>query len=60
LSQTIANYELGIYNINGQEVKKLKATGFEVQIDVNDLPGGLYFVKAWNEQGVIIAKFVKE
>ncbi len=57
---TISNGQLTIINIKGQEVKKINASGNKFQIDINDLPGGLYFVKCWNEQGISIAKFVKE
>jgi hypothetical protein len=57
---SINNGQITIINIKGQEVKSLNFKDCKLQIDVSDLPGGLYFVKVRSEQGVSIAKFVKE
>ena len=56
----ISNEQLTIININGQEVEKLNVKGYKLQVDISDMPGGVYFVKVLSEQGISIAKFVKE
>ncbi|MDD5570165.1 MAG: M20/M25/M40 family metallo-hydrolase [Bacteroidales bacterium] len=52
--------EVVVYNLNGKEIKKLRAMSHELRVDISDLPSGIYFVKVMNENGVSVGKFVKE
>ncbi|MDD5570169.1 MAG: T9SS type A sorting domain-containing protein [Bacteroidales bacterium] len=51
---------VSIYNLSGQEIKKLRAMSHELRVDISNLPSGIYFVKVVNEDGVSVGKFVKE
>ncbi|MDD5569610.1 MAG: thiol protease/hemagglutinin PrtT [Bacteroidales bacterium] len=59
LPQTSKQSTIAIYNISGQEIKKLQAVSHELRVDVSDLSSGIYFIKIVNENGVSIGKFVK-
>lgn len=47
-----------IFDINGKLIKEMKTTGN--QIDINDLPSGLYLLKMNTSEGVTIKKIIKE
>ena len=51
-----------ILNITGQEVKSIKPKGQSkhYNVDIKDLPAGLYFVKVATDKGALIKKIVKQ
>jgi photosystem II stability/assembly factor-like uncharacterized protein len=51
---------LSVYNINGQELIKQKISKSKTQLDISNLPSGVYIVKLVNEKAVEVRKFVKE
>ena len=61
----ITNYELGIkevklYNVMGEMVLKKEIKNKEIEIDVGDLPKGMYFLQVKNEKGIFNKKIIKE
>ncbi|MFH1005564.1 MAG: T9SS type A sorting domain-containing protein [Bacteroidota bacterium] len=52
--------EIEIVNLQGQLIKYLVANNNKTTIDISELPGGMYFIKAKTEKGIAIEKFVKE
>jgi uncharacterized Ntn-hydrolase superfamily protein len=54
--------EIEIYNPLHELVRRIKTeSGKEIEIDLSNLPGGMYFIKAVNEKGEKAeTKFVKE
>ncbi|MDD5570420.1 MAG: S41 family peptidase [Bacteroidales bacterium] len=60
LPQTSKQSTITINNVNGQEIFKQQTTNNKLFMDVSKLPGGIYFVKVVNENGVSVGKFVKE
>lgn len=57
--ETRCKADLEILNIEGEIVKRVSVNGGIINIDVSDLSGGLFFVKAYTEKGVSIKKLVK-
>jgi photosystem II stability/assembly factor-like uncharacterized protein len=51
---------LSILNINGQELIKQVAKDTKVQIDINNLPAGVYFLKLIADKSVEVRKFIKK
>ena len=51
---------IGIINIQGQLIKTITAIGTKTNIDVSDLPSGLYIVKVQTTKGMSVSKFIKE
>jgi len=51
---------LSIINVNSQKVIERQITNQKVQIDICDLPAGVYFVKLQNENTVEVRKIIKE
>lgn len=51
---------LEIIDITGKVLKEQIIIGNEIQLDIADLSGGIYFVKVKAESGLIISKLVKE
>ena len=51
---------LRIYDVSGKLIK-LYNTGARtfIDLDVDDISGGIYFVKADTESGTIVKKFIK-
>jgi len=49
-----------ISNIQGQLIKTITNAEKQTTIDVSDLSGGVYIIKAKTENGVAVKKFVKE
>ena len=49
-----------ILNIAGQIIKTINTADKHTSIDVSDLSGGIYIIKAKTEGGVAIKKFIKE
>jgi photosystem II stability/assembly factor-like uncharacterized protein len=51
---------LSIMNPNGQELITRQITEPKTQIDISNLPSGLYFVRVTGERTVEVGKFVKQ
>jgi hypothetical protein len=51
---------LSITDIHGQEILTQKFTGFNREVQISSLPGGVYLVKINGKKGVSFGKFVKE
>jgi hypothetical protein len=51
---------LSIINIHGQEIMTQKPEGLKTEIQIRDLPRGIYFVKLYSDKGISTLKFVKE
>jgi uncharacterized delta-60 repeat protein len=54
------NNSLTIVNIEGQQLITRQITESKTQIDISNLPSGIYFVKLANDKVVEVGKFVKE
>jgi gluconolactonase len=52
--------KLSIFNINGQEVMEQQITDIKTEIDVSNLPTGLYFLRLKNCNLIETGKIVKE
>jgi hypothetical protein len=52
--------EVSINDVNGRTVKTLKVNNLsEVQLDVNELSSGLYFMNITTDSGIAVKKFIK-
>jgi hypothetical protein len=51
---------LSILNLNGQQLLIQEITGPKTQLDISNLPFGVYLVKLVGEKGVQVGKFVKQ
>jgi hypothetical protein len=60
IQQTSDNRTLSISNSQGQEIINQKVEGLKTEIPINTLLSGIYFVKLISDNGIYIAKFVKE
>jgi hypothetical protein len=47
-------------NLNGEEVLTRSLIKPKTQIDISNLPGGVYFVRLTNNKTVEVGKFVKQ
>jgi hypothetical protein len=50
---------LSIVNINGQELMTRQITEAKTQLDISNLPGGVYFVRMTSERTVDVGKMIK-
>ncbi len=63
LSENVADYAISVCNILGQtqtDFKLLKADRNKVQLNMANLPGGVYFIKMSNGKQSAVAKVIKE
>jgi photosystem II stability/assembly factor-like uncharacterized protein len=51
---------LSIINVNSQEIMEILITDHKTQIDVSNLPPGVYFVKLKNRNTIEVRKIIKE
>jgi hypothetical protein len=59
-SENILLSEVSINDVNGRTVKTLKVNNLsEVQLDVNELSSGLYFMNITTDSGIAVKKFIK-
>jgi hypothetical protein len=59
-SDNILLTEVSINDINGRTVKTMKVNNLtEVQLDVNELSSGLYFMNITTDSGIAVKKFIK-
>jgi photosystem II stability/assembly factor-like uncharacterized protein len=49
-----------ILNVNCRKIKELKMTDHKTQIDVSNLPAGVYFISIRNNKTVEVEKIIKE
>ena len=49
-----------IYNVYGEQVLNIRASGTGFQLDISNQPAGLYFLKMKTEQGSIVTKIMKQ
>jgi photosystem II stability/assembly factor-like uncharacterized protein len=59
-TQIPATGQLSIMNLNGQELMTRQITSPKTQIDISNLPNGVYFVRLTNDKTVEVGKFVKQ
>lgn len=52
--------EIEILNIEGQLVKKLTTNDISTIVDLSNLSGGIYIIKARNQRGIAIKKLIKQ
>jgi photosystem II stability/assembly factor-like uncharacterized protein len=57
---TPAVSQLSIMNMNGQQLITRQITSPKTQIEISNLPSGVYFVRLTNDKTVKVGKFVKE
>jgi hypothetical protein len=57
---TLTNSQLSIMNLNGQELMTRQITSPKTQIDISNLPNGVYFVRLTNDKTMDVGKFVKQ
>jgi hypothetical protein len=57
---TLTNSQLSIMNLNGQELMTRQITSPKTQIDISNLPNGVYFVRLTNDKTMEVGKFVKQ
>jgi len=56
---SLSKGQIEISNIQGQIIRTFNTTEKQTSIDVSDLAGGVYIIKAKTEKGVAVKKFVK-
>jgi len=49
-----------IYNLQGQMVKSQATTGNEVILQINEVPAGVYFIKVYTTNGMVVQKLIKK
>jgi len=59
-SAKLTQSELSILNINGQELMTRQITEPLTQINISNLPNGIYFVRVTGDQKVHVEKFLKQ
>ncbi len=60
LSGETQESNVSIFNIEGQRVITSQITESKTQVDISNLPSGVYYVRVTNERTVEVGKFVKE
>jgi hypothetical protein len=58
-TDTDNEFQISIFNYNGQEVLKFKTRSAPVIIDIHNLPAGIYFVRLAGEMMIGVEKFIK-
>ena len=59
-SATQGQSQLSVMNLNGEEVLTRSLIKPKTQIDISNLPIGIYFVRLSNDKTVEVGKFVKQ
>jgi hypothetical protein len=59
-SSTPTQSQLSIMNVNGQQLITRHITEPKTQIDISNLPSGVYFVRLTNNRTVEVGKFIKQ
>jgi hypothetical protein len=59
-SFTLSQVQLSISNLDGKQLITRQITQPKTQIDISNLPNGVYFVRLTNDETVEVGKFVKQ
>ena len=59
-NNTGLNTIISVSDITGKEIMSITNPKNEFEIDISGWPTGIYFVKAWNGNGIKVEKLVKE
>jgi len=59
-SLVLTKSQLSIMNMNGQQVISRQITEPKIQLDISNLPSGIYVVRLINGKSVEVGKFVKQ
>lgn len=59
-SESLTNISLEILNSQGQSIKKIKLTNNVNNINLKELPKGLYIIRIYTDNGIIEKKLVKQ
>jgi len=59
MEKTVPNSELSIYNLRGQLVNTVNISTKQTQLDLTDLPSGIYFLRLKTEHGDKTTKLLK-
>ena len=51
--------QISVFNLMGQEVRRIHAQGPATRIDLSDMPDGVYIIKAFSESGTSMVKIMK-
>jgi Secretion system C-terminal sorting domain len=54
------NGHLSVLNLNGQEIISRQISAPKTQVDLSNLPGGVYFVRVTTDKNVVVGKIVKQ
>jgi len=60
LSETIEPIQINIVDINGQIIQQYEQTTAQMQVNVSDLPAGIYFVQMIANDSILVEKFIKK
>jgi photosystem II stability/assembly factor-like uncharacterized protein len=52
--------QLSVFNVNGKEILTQWIIGNKTQVDMGNLPSGVYFLRLKNERAVEVGKVIKE
>ena len=52
--------QVSIFNVGGRKLSEQKITGDKREIDISNLPAGIYIIKLINEQKIITGKIIKK
>ncbi len=52
--------QVSIYNVSGQKLTEQKITGDKCEIDISNLPAGIYIIKLINQEKIITGKITKK
>jgi len=59
-SESPFNSYLSLVNLNGQELLYQQTTKAVTEMDISNLPGGIYFIKVRSEKAVEVRKIIKK
>ena len=59
-SEPSSNAQLIITGMNGQEFISQQITRPKTKININQLPAGIYIVKIWNDEELLVRKVIKK
>jgi hypothetical protein len=59
-NQSIRNNRVEIFNLQGQMLKSMVMTGNKANVDISELPMGMYFVQIATFPGYCVKKFIKK
>jgi hypothetical protein len=60
LPRNASQFQISIFDLNGDEIIKRKASDYHTSMDISVLNAGIYFMKVITDDGVAVGKFVKK